>query len=198
MIAHLSGKLGLVHNQSCILHTGGGVGYLVNLPAHTCSTLPIQGEPVEFHISMVVREDAMELFGFATLEERQTFDILRSISRIGSRTALAILSTYRPAELHNLVLEKNQAALAKIPGIGAKTAQHLLLELNYRLKPLGTTSTLPPLPSAQKETLDALANLGYCEEECAGIVKDVFETEPDLDTPSAIRLALKKLARGKS
>lgn len=199
MIAHIAGKLAEAFKQSCIVLTPGGTGYLIALPAHTFASLPPAGEDVAFYTYLSVREDAMDLYGFATFAERQAFDVLRGISKIGPRTALAILSTYRPEELEAIAREENQQALTKIPGIGAKMAQHMLLELRYKLKAANIGKTQPAvLPGPQADVMAALANLGYAENECAGIVRDLFSAEPDLDAASAIRLALKELAKGKA
>lgn len=199
MIGYLKGTCILASSQSCIILTQGGVGYQVYIPNHTVASIPQDGTEVTLYISTVVREDAIELYGFETLEERQTFEILKAISRIGSKTALAILSSYRPEELHDIVLSENPSALAKIPGIGAKTAQHLLLELRYKLRNAPRSSTsLPPLSQMHRDTLAALAGLGYSEAECASIVKNIFKSEPDLDTATAIRMTLKELAKGNS
>lgn len=200
MIAHIAGKLAEAFNQSCIVLTPGGAGYLIALPAHTFAVLPPAGADVAFYTYLSVREDAMDLYGFATFAERQAFDVLRGINKIGPRTALAILSSYRPEELEAIVREENQQALTKIPGIGAKTAQHMLLELRYKLK-RAATGKMPvaqALSGAQADVMAALANLGYVESECAELVRGLFAEEPNLDTASAIRQVLKKLARGKT
>lgn len=198
MIAHICGKLDQTFNQSCIVLTPGGVGYLLFLPAHTFASLPAQGENVQFYTAFVAREDAQELYGFETFAERQTFMILRGINKIGPRSALAILSACRPDELENMVREENQQALTKIPGIGPKTAQHLLLELRYKLAGPRKNTPARAAPSARGDVLAALENLGYAESECAGIVRTLFADEPNLDVASAIRLALKELAKGKA
>lgn len=200
MIAHITGSLAEAWSQNCIVLTRGGLGYLLSLPAHTFAGLPAIGEDVAFYTSLAVREDARELFGFDTFAERQTFEILRGINKIGPRTALAILSEYRPGELENIVREENQLALTKVSGIGPKTAQHVLLELRYKLGPINRIKMAdrPGMPPAQTDVRAALANLGYDESECGSIVRGLFEKEPDLDVGSAIRLALKELAKGKS
>lgn len=199
MIAHITGELAEKWDNCCIVLTSGGVGYLIALPAHVC--LPGAGSDVSFFTSMAVREDAVELYGFETFEERQTFEILRAINKIGGRTALAILSVFRPYELRELVESGDAAPLTRVPGIGAKTAQHVFLELKYRLGPLGKAAPAgarkPDSPLA-RDLLAALANLGYSEEECSTVVNTVITREPDLDVASAIRLALKELAKGRS
>lgn len=199
MIAYVTGKVQESWDKTCILLTPGGIGYRLSLPAHTFNLLPEKGAEAAFYTSLAVREDAMELFGFATLEERQTFEILRGISKIGSRTALAILSLYRPSELMSLVQQDNIAALAKVPGIGQKTAQHLCLELKYRLKLLGKAqiAASAPVSPVFADTIAALANLGYDSQECEKTVADILKNEPDLDVTGAIRLALKDLSRSK-
>lgn len=200
MIAHIAGKLVEAWNQACIVLTPGGAGYLIALPAHTFANLPPIGENVAFYTFLGVREDALELFGFDTFAERQTFEILRGINKVGPRTALAVLSAYRPDELENIVRCENQQALTKVPGVGPKTAQHMLLELRYKLASIGSLkkSDMPSPPPSQADAMAALVNLGYNENECGTIVRDLFEQEPDLDVGSAIRMALKELAKGKS
>lgn len=196
MIAHLSGVLGEAWDNGCIVLTPGGVGYRLALPRNT--ELPAPGEAVSFYTSMAVREDAIELFGFATFEERQTFEILRSINKIGGRTALAVLSVFSPSELREIVDAENVAQLTRVPGIGAKTAQHALLELKYKLGALRKSSSPAagqPASQLGRDLLAALANLGYSEEECRPVIKDVVENEPDLDVASAIRICLKQLSK---
>lgn len=202
MIAYIEGKLAEIWNKSCIVRTKGGIGYRLALPGHTFASLPEAGAEVAFYTSMAVREDAIELFGFTTFEERQTFEILRGISKIGSRTALAILSAYRPSELERLVIEENIQALTKVPGIGQKTAQHALLELRYKLgslnKSAAPATNIPASPGVYSDTVSALINLGYTEAECSGVVRDILKAEPDLDCGAAIRQALKEMAKGRA
>lgn len=199
MIAHISGALAEIFGSSCIVITSSGVGYRVILPKHTLDSLPPRGDHVAFYTSMLVREDAQELYGFETFAERQAFDILRSISKIGPKAALSILSVYRPGDLQTIVREESIVALTKVPGIGAKTAQHLLLELRYKMQNV-STSVRPVAAShfpIQADVLAALTNLGYTDAECGAIVAQIFRDEPDLDVSGAVRLALKELAKGK-
>lgn len=199
MIAYITGTLQDFDDKSCIVLTPGGVGYKISLPAHTIKELPEKKEQISLHTSLAVREDAMELFGFSTLEERLAFEILRGISKVGSRTALAILSQYRPAELQSIIEQENIPALSRVPGIGAKTAQHIYLELRYKLKPFrkmqGTQAT--QAPGVLADTVAALINLGYDEGVCSSIVARIIKEEPDLDMTGAIRKALKELSRSR-
>lgn len=203
MIAYLEGRLAEIWGNACLIVTASGVGYEVALPAHTLATLPGRGEPLALYTSLAVREDALELFGFATFEERQTFEVLVSISKVGARTALAILSIFRPDDLRRLVLEDDVLALTRVSGIGKKTAQHVFLELKYKLKaedaPQAAVLAVAGRPgSVFRDALDGLANLGYAEEECAPLIKKILHEEPDLDVTGALRAALKALARGKA
>lgn len=199
MISFLTGIIGESWNTTCIIITQGGVGYAVSLPGHTFADLPPKGNEASFYTSLVVREDAFELFGFATLEEKQTFEILRSISRVGPRTALAILTTFRPRELVDIAREASAASLMKVSGIGQKTAQHILLELKYKLKS-GAKPTrvgdIAPVSSIYGDVLAALSSLGYEDVECSAIVRKIMDTEPDLDEQEILRAALKTLAKG--
>lgn len=203
MIAYLEGLQAEVWGSCCLLVTKGGVGYEVALPSHTLSALPGRGEPLALYTSLVVREDAQELYGFATFEERQTFEVLLSISKVGARTALAILSIFRPDDLRRIVLEDDVQALTRVSGIGKKTAEHVFLELKYKLKvedaPQAAVLSGGVRPgSVFRDVLDGLGNLGYGEEECAALVKDILHAEPDLDVSGALRAALKALARGRA
>ncbi|MDR2726868.1 MAG: Holliday junction branch migration protein RuvA [Deltaproteobacteria bacterium] len=198
MIACLEGRVVEITSQSCVLLTAGGTGYEIGLPAHTLAALPGKGA-VLLYTRLVVREDAQELFGFATWDERQTFLTLIDINRVGARTALAILSVYRPDDLRRLVLEEDATALARVPGIGKKTAQQIFLELKYKLKVdgapgvQGTDGSRPG--GVLHDALTGLANLGYDEGEAHNVLKTVLHDEPDLDVSSALRAALKRLAK---
>ena len=203
MIAYLEGRLGEVWGNSCLVITDAGVGYAVALPAHTFAALPAAGAPVTLYTFLCVREDALELFGFATFEERQTFETLLTISKVGARTALGILSTFRPAELRHLVQEDDVLALTQVSGIGKKTAQHIFLELKYKLKTDDAPEAVILAPDGRpgsvfRDALAGLTNLGYSEGECAPLLRELLHDEPDLDVTGALRGALKALAKGKA
>ena len=114
MIAYIEGRLAEVCANACVVVTEGGVGYEVYLPQQTRLQLPERGGHVRFYICHIVREDAQELFGFETWDERQTFIVLTSISKVGARTALGILSAFRPDDLRRLVLEDDVLALTQV------------------------------------------------------------------------------------
>jgi Holliday junction DNA helicase RuvA len=201
MIAYVEGLVSERMEGACLVVTGGGVGYEVNVPARLLSALPGRGGSVRFFTCTVVREDALELYGFDTWDERETFLTLTSINRVGPRTALAILSVFRPDDLRRLVLEEDILSLTRVPGIGRKTGQQIFLELKYKLKG-------EPLPDAAPggenstggifgDVVAGLENLGYDREDAARVGKKVLAAEPDLDAGGALRAALKLLAAGR-
>lgn len=201
MIAYIEGRLAEISENSAVVITASGVGYEVFMPGHTLSRLPERGAMTALYTEHVVREDAQELFGFETWDERQTFVILTSISKVGARTALAMLSIFRPDDLRRLVFEEDANSLTRVPGIGKKTAQHVFLELKYKLKvgdaPGAATGSGDRPGSVYRDTLAGLAGLGYTEEESSALVKGILHAEPDLDVSGALRASLKALAKGR-
>ena len=180
----------------------GGVGYACATTNYTLSQLK-KGAPAKLYTYLNVREDAMELFGFIDQNELRSFKLLISVSGVGPRAALAILSAITPQQLALAVVTDDAKALTAAPGIGKKTAQHVFLELKYKLKVEDTPQAAALLVGGQpgsvfRDVLDGLANLGYAEEECAPLVKKLLHEEPDLDVTGALRAALKALARGRA
>lgn len=202
MIAYVEGRLVEICGSSCVVVTEGGIGYEIYLPTQSLSRLPDRGGSVRFYTCLVVREDAQELFGFDSWDERQTFIVLTSISKVGARTALGILSTFRPDDLRRLVLDEDVLALTQVSGIGKKTAQHIFLELKYKLKvednPAAAALAVGAPGSVFKDALTGLEGLGYTESEASSVLKTVLRDEPDLDVSGALRAALKALARERS
>lgn len=202
MLAYIEGRLLERAENSCVLVTAGGVGYEIFLPEHALASLPAQGGMASFFTSFIVREDAQELFGFPTWDERQTFVLLRGINRVGARTALAILSQYRPDDLRRIVAEDDANALTRVSGIGKKTAQQIFLELKYKLKPGdGPVSMaalgVPAQNSVYRDALTGLANLGYDEDTAGPLIKEALAADPDLSVGEALRAVLKALGKGK-
>ena len=203
MLAYIEGRLLERSETSCVLVTAGGVGYEIFLPEHALASLPAQGGMASFFTSFIVREDAQELFGFPTWDERQTFVLLRGINRVGARTALAILSQYRPDDLRRIVAEDDANALTRVPGIGKKTAQQIFLELKYKLKPgdgpvsLSAPSSSAPANTVYRDALTGLANLGYDEDMAGPLLKEALAADPDLSVGEALRAVLKAVGKGK-
>jgi Holliday junction DNA helicase RuvA len=187
LIGRLAGKL-LSKQPPQVLVDCGGVAYEVDVPMSTFYSLPATGEEVTLLTHLLVREDAHVLYGFATAEERGAFRQLIRISGVGARTALSVLSGLSVAELGNAVAMQDAARLTKVPGIGKKTAERLLLELKGKLA--------DALPAGTKggagDVVNALVGLGYSEKEALAAVKGL---PPGLAVAEGIRAALKALAK---
>ncbi|PWF23128.1 Holliday junction branch migration protein RuvA [Corticimicrobacter populi] len=169
-----------------------GVGYEVDVPMNTLYALPEVGQQVSLFTHLSVREDAHILYGFATREERGAFRTLIKVSGIGARMALAILSGLSVAELAQAITQQESARLTRVPGIGKKTAERLLLELRGKLgADLGNTPQAVPAGS-QSDILNALLALGYSDKESQAALKKL---PADIDVAAGIRLALQGLVR---
>lgn len=199
MIGRIAGIL-LEKNPPQILIDVGGVGYELEVPMSTFYNLPNLGEPVVLVTHLVVREDAHLLFGFLTEPERATFRQLIKISGIGARIALAVLSGLSVSELAQAVALQEAGRIVKIPGIGKKTAERLLLELKGKLSHAGAAAKVgaggtAPLAAqdAASDILNALLALGYNEREALGAMQGL---PPDIGVAEGIRAALKALAKG--
>jgi holliday junction DNA helicase RuvA len=169
-----------------------GVGYEVDVPMSTFYGLPALGQPVTLLTHFVVREDAQLLYGFATETERATFRELVKISGVGPRTALAILSGLPPADLALAVAAQDTGRLVKVPGIGKKTAERLLLELKGKLGPDLAVPAGPAASEAQNDIVQALLALGYNERDAKAALKALPE---DVGVADGIKRALKSLSR---
>ena len=190
MIGRLTGTLA-EKNPPQLLVDVNGVGYEVDVPMSTFYNLPGLGERVVLLTHFVVREDAQVLFGFLTHEERHTFRQLVKISGVGPRTALSILSGLSVTELAQAISLQETGRLVKVPGIGKKTAERLLLELKGKL---GDALAAPAAVQgdAQADILQALVALGYSDREAAAALKAL---PADVGVSEGIKLALKALAR---
>jgi len=190
MIGRLTGVLAEKSPPQLLIDVNG-LGYEVDVPMSSFYNLPALGEHVTLLTHFVVREDAQVLFGFLTHEERTTFRELVKISGVGPRTALSILSGLSVTELAHAVSLQESGRLVKVPGIGKKTAERLLLELKGKL---GDALTAPTTVAndAQADILQALVALGYSEREAATALKNL---PADASVSDGIKLALKSLAR---
>jgi Holliday junction DNA helicase RuvA len=175
-----------------VLVDANGVGYELDVPMSSFYNLPGLGERVTLLTHFVVREDAQQLFGFLTHDERSTFRQLVKISGVGPRTALAILSGLSVAELAGAVSRQESGRLVKVPGIGKKTAERLLLELKGKLGPDLGLPAAAATTDAQADIVQALVALGYHEREAAAALKAL---PPDVAVSDGIKLALKALNR---
>ncbi len=197
MIGFIKGVIISIYREKIVVLTSSGVGYEIGVPVSYLSTPDFSKErEVELLIKTIVREDAIELYGFLTLEEKNFFEQLISISKLGPKIALNILSHMSPEETSRAIWTENISSLTRIPGIGKKTAKRIILELKERLKEMENTSNFPVPPEKENQTyidaLSALKNLGYREEEVDDMIKELLKKEPELMVEEVIRNVLKK------
>ncbi|MEO6711688.1 MAG: Holliday junction branch migration protein RuvA [Planctomycetota bacterium] len=191
MIGRLTGTLSEKSPPQLLIDVNG-VGYEVDVPMSSFYNLPALGERVTLLTHFVVREDAQILFGFLTHDERATFRLLVKISGVGPRTALSILSGLSVAELAQAVSLQESGRLIKVPGIGKKTAERLLLELKGKLGADFGAPGAAIASDAQADIVQALMALGYNEREAAAALKAL---PADVGVSDGIKLALKSLSR---
>jgi Holliday junction DNA helicase RuvA len=162
MIAHLRGKLLAKHPNQAIVETGG-VGYDVTITVPTFSDLPALGAEVALHIHTHVREDLIALYGFLRPSEKLLFEKLITVSGIGPKLAITILSGMAADEMVRAIRGNDVVRLTRIPGIGRKTAERMVLELRDKLPEAGPTTTpaVPAMSATEEDVLSALLNLGY-------------------------------------
>lgn len=192
MIGRIQGKL-IESNPPRILVDVHGVGYEIDVPMSTFYSLPNLGSEVTLLTHMIVREDAQLLYGFLTAEERETFRILLKVSGIGARTALAVLSGLSVPDLVNAVALQDAAILTRVPGIGKKTAERLILELKDKLTgALPNATGLTSMNSVTSDIINALIGLGYTDREARAAVKKLPD---DVSVSDGIRMALQNIVK---
>lgn len=198
MISYIDGQLKMVGTDHIILDHEG-IGFQIFVPASTLNRMPARGSMVKIYTHLYVREDRICLYGFLTRDELEVFDLLISVSGIGPKSALGILSTLSPDELRMAILAEDTKTLSKAPGVGNKTARRLILDLKDKLK-LGPKEE--PLPSTeasdagevtgnQKEAVLALVALGYSQTEALQAVGKCPITS-EMGTDEILKLALKQ------
>ncbi len=191
MIARLTGELA-AKAPPYVLVDVHGVGYEVQVPMSTFYNRPELGAKVTLLTQFIVREDAQLLFGFLTAGERESFRELIKISGVGPRIALALLSGLNTEELAQAVSAQDASRLVKVPGVGKKTAERLLLELKGKLAPVLSAPGFLVANDTQGDILQALVALGYSDKEAQAALKAL---PADVSVSEGIKLALKSLAR---
>ncbi len=207
MIAYVKGELAEITEQTIVVESGG-VGYEIFMPASMLSNLPPVGSIVKIHTHFHVREDAMNLYGFLTKEDLRIFVMLIAVNGIGPKGALGILSAITPDELRLAVLSDDVKAICKAPGIGAKTAQKMIIELRDKMKledvfksseteddwtaGVASGANAAGAEDIAKEAVMALTALGYSASEAAKAVRQVLITE-DMSVEELLKAALKKI-----
>ena len=190
MIGKISGQLTERHPPQIIVDVHG-VGYEIDVPMSTFYQLPATGADLTLYTHLIVREDAHQLYGFASVQERRAFRQLLKISGVGARTALSVLSGMSVSDLYAAVSAQDGARLIKVPGIGKKTAERLLLELKDKLDVTVVTATAAG-GAHSSDILNALLALGYNDKEAAWAVKQL---PGGTAVAEGIRQALKLLSK---
>ena len=199
MYAHFQGVVAEKGTDSLVIDCGG-VGYLLTVSAATLAAAPAIGEKMLCYAALSVREDALELYGFYSREEKQMFLKLRGVSGVGPKSAMQILSTLSVRDLSLAIVTGDAAALARAPGIGKKTAQRLILELRDKVEDgelTGSAATLSRAPAAAsdacQDAVEALLTLGYQRQEAVQAVAAVQDQSDRAE--ELIRLALKGMMK---
>ena len=198
MIALLSGRI--VHKSpDYLILDVGGVGYRVQIPFSTYYDLPEEGGSATLHIHTNVKEDAIHLYGFRTLAEKEFFQLLLTVSGVGPKLAKDILSNIQPAELSGALQRGDIVKLSAIPGIGKKTAERLILELREKVRKIsaaapGEKEPVVTVPALSDDVASALVNLGYKDQQVRKVL-DGIEIGENATVESVLKTALKVLMK---
>jgi Holliday junction DNA helicase RuvA len=206
MISHLSGTLLAKHATSVIIDVGG-VGYEVTIPVTTFYDLGEPNSPVRLNVYTHVREDALQLFGFRTLRERGLFTLLISVSGIGPKSAVAMLSGMSADEIVMAIRTNNYARLTSIPGVGRKTAERLVIELRDKMAALSSPALEQELASGalgaaqsedalREDTLAALIQLGFPKPAAEKAITSAIQEGGELSVETLLRRSLRQLSKG--
>ena len=196
MIAHLRGKLLAKHPNQAIVETAG-VGYDITITIPTFSDLPAAGNEVALHIHTHVREDQIALYGFLRPAEKQLFEKLITVSGIGPKLAITILSGMPADEMVGAIRGNDIARLTRIPGIGKKTAERMVLELRDKLPTaqIGEAPAVPVMTAIEEDVLSALVNLGYQRPAAERALASVAKNSKDGSFEAMFRNTLAALAK---
>ena len=196
MIASVRGSLSEVGSGWCVIEAGG-VGYLVQVSSHTAQELPPRGQDLFLRTRQIVREDAVQLFGFASIEELRLFDLLIGVSGVGPKLAIAVLSGMRPQALARAIRDEQVGALVTIPGVGRKTAERLVVELRDKIETPAGAAREGVLPRAERydDAVAALTGLGYTSAQAQEAVRKVAGSDDDPSLEHLVRRALALLGK---
>lgn len=201
MIGYIKGRIILIDSNEIIVEAGqSGVGYRVYMASRSLDGLAA-GDDVELHIYTQVREDAIELYGFRSRDDRMLFTMLISAKGVGAKMGIAILNALSPAEIQTAVLTGNVALLKKVPGVGAKIASQLVLDLENKLKTCHFADSVPDARAprlsvgAHADTRSALKNFGYSDAQIDSVLQRLDESGETLDVQGEIRWALRNIQK---
>lgn len=206
MIAHLSGKL-LLKGATSVIIDVGGVGYEVTVPLSTAYELGESGSDVSLRIYTHVREDALQLYGFQSGRERELFTLLISVSGIGAKSAIAMLSAMNADEIAGAIRTNNLARLTGIPGIGRKTAERLVIELRDKIVQISSPALdeavaagngkaqKPSIDTVYDDALEALVSLGYGKPVAERALKTAMTDGGEISVQALLRRSLRNLSK---
>jgi Holliday junction DNA helicase RuvA len=208
MIGKLRGRIDEIEDDSVTLDVGG-VGYHVFCSSRTLAALPRAGESAQLIVEMIVREDALQLYGFPDKVEREWFRTLTTVQRVGNKVALQIMGAYTPEQMAHAILAKDTAAFSRIKGIGAGLAERIVTELKDKVTKLPTSEfTIPAAGAGKKaastkadpkytdDAISALVNLGYSRSEAYSATLKASQNATKANLDELIKLSLKELVRG--
>ncbi len=188
MIASVSGKIIQIEGDSVVIDVGG-LGYRLLVPAPTRDRVHM-GEMVFLHTQLIVRQDALTLYGFETKENCDFFNLLLSVDGVGPRTALSVLSTLTPDAIRRAVFHEQAEIFSRVPGVGKKTSQKILLYLQDRIKVVGGLEPVALMSDVDTEVLAALTTLGYSVVEAQAAIQSIPRDTPQEDVETRLRIAL--------
>ncbi len=194
MIEYIKGTVTELTPASAVIETAGGVGYFLNISLGTFSALK-QGEQAQLYVYEAIREDAYVLYGFKERREREIFQSLISVSGVGPNTARMILSSLSPNEIEQVVATENISVLKAVKGIGAKTAQRIIVDLKDKIKPATSTlvNSMPRVSEIYEEAVAALSMLGFPPQASQKVVQKLLQNTPGIQVEEVIKQALKLL-----
>lgn len=198
MIASVRGEVTEIALDHVVIEAAG-LGYRVNATPATLATLA-RGSEARLLTTMIVREDAMTLYGFADGEQRELFQLLQTVSGVGPRLALAVLTVLDPEQLRKALSDSNLAALTRVPGVGKRGAERMIVELRDKVAavPVPVREGVPATPAPAREQLvEALTGLGFPVKQAEQATESVLTADPGLDTAAALRAALRLLGRNR-
>lgn len=193
MIGHITGKV-ISKKPTQIIVDVNGVGYLINISLNTFDRLSNIGEVISLHTYLNVKEDALNLFGFFTVAEKEMFELLISISGVGPKLAQGILSGIQIDELKEALRTGNLSRIVAIPGVGRKTGERLIIELREKVDKISEDQDSSGIPAGKftikDDAVAALTGLGYNQKAADRIIRNILESNPDLSIEDLIKEAL--------
>jgi holliday junction DNA helicase RuvA len=193
MIAHIQGRL-VEKNPTDVVIDCHGVGYYLNISLHTFSQLPNE-ENVKLYTQLLIREDSHTLYGFSTMEEKEVFNLLISVSGVGASIARTMLSSLTPEQIRDAIVSEDVVTIQGVKGIGTKTAQRVVLDLKDKILKVYATSSISAKPSNtnRNEALSALETLGFVRKQAEKACDVYLKENPQASVEEIIKQALKNL-----